>query len=221
MDAHFSIDDVIGVFRWLYHNQPSSAFDTIFFGTLREWHRKYGIKVSCYCFWEDGQGFSLDMLPPRYWQELGLHRKWLYWGYHGSLQTSEEAFDENRFLREYREFGELLRNNGCDNMARMVRCHRWTATHGCIEEMSRNGVRTLLCPEAVRAASCQYDIGSVGGDNVEHVTTDIRLDNEEDIECLKKMKKEKLIFFLHEWTFAKRRDIYEQMIQKIDGVNYL
>lgn len=47
---HFSIDDVINSFRWMYRNQSVSIFDMNFYGTLREWHLQYGLKVSLYIF---------------------------------------------------------------------------------------------------------------------------------------------------------------------------
>ena len=54
MFVHYSIDDVVGVFEELTKKQPDSIFELSFFAHLQHLHNKYGLVVSCYCFFRNG-----------------------------------------------------------------------------------------------------------------------------------------------------------------------
>jgi hypothetical protein len=56
--VHFSVDDVIKVFRWIKENEPDSIFDTYFFETLRKLYRKHKVLTTLYLF-EECENFNI------------------------------------------------------------------------------------------------------------------------------------------------------------------
>ena len=51
---HLSVDDVILVFRELTERRPHSIFDCPFFHFFLDLHNRYGLVLSCYCFYQYG-----------------------------------------------------------------------------------------------------------------------------------------------------------------------
>lgn len=57
MRVHFSVDDIFGSLKWLTKNQKEvkDIYASFVFSTLKELHEKYGIKVTLYCLYSDGE----------------------------------------------------------------------------------------------------------------------------------------------------------------------
>lgn len=79
---HYSIDDTILVFKQLTEQQPNSIFELDMFAFLKKLHDKYGIVVSCYCFFKTGD-FTLTACTRSYKGEFEANSSWLRFGFHG------------------------------------------------------------------------------------------------------------------------------------------
>ena len=91
---HFSIDDVIGSFQWIYQNRPQSIFDEPMLAQLKKWHEEYDIACDLYVF-EHTDGFCLTDLQDTYCEELQKEAGWLKMSWHrrkvGSLTDDLET----------------------------------------------------------------------------------------------------------------------------------
>lgn len=74
--VHFSIDDAIGSFQWIYQNRPQSIFDEPMLAQLKKWHEEYDIACDLYVF-ESTDGFCLIDLQDEYCEELQKETGWL------------------------------------------------------------------------------------------------------------------------------------------------
>ena len=79
--VHFSIDDVIRCFQWIYEAQPDSIFDEPMLKKVKEWHDTYKLHCDLYVF-EKCHEFTLEQLQDRYWEELKQNSSWLKLAWH-------------------------------------------------------------------------------------------------------------------------------------------
>ena len=79
---HVSIDDVILVFKELTGQKPVSIFDIPFFHYFKRLHKRHGLKVSCYCFYQY-ENFTLASCTRNYRSEFEANSDWLRFGFHG------------------------------------------------------------------------------------------------------------------------------------------
>lgn len=79
---HYSIDDTIHVFKQLTEKQPNSIFDIDMFASLKKLHEKFGMVVSCYCFYQC-EKFTLKDCTRSYKKEFESNSSWLRFGFHG------------------------------------------------------------------------------------------------------------------------------------------
>lgn len=79
---HYSIDDTILVFKQLTEQLPKSIFELDMFSFLKKLHDKYGIVVSCYCFFKT-EDFTLAACTRLYKEEFEANSSWLRFGFHG------------------------------------------------------------------------------------------------------------------------------------------
>lgn len=80
---HFSIDDTIKIFQDLTQNEKEyeSIFENSILNFLWECHQKFGLKVSLYCYYEEGN-FDLSTVPDTYREEFLKNSDWLQFGFH-------------------------------------------------------------------------------------------------------------------------------------------
>ena len=118
MFVHYSIYDVVGVFEELTKKQPDSIFELPFFAHLQHLHNKYGLVVSCYCFFRNGC-FSLANCTRYYKTEFERNSSWLRFGFHGYTGCENyeiQALDES--ICQYR--------NVICNLRALVSNKNWT-----------------------------------------------------------------------------------------------
>lgn len=65
---HLSIDDTSQCFKYISEHDAVSIFEEPTFAWLKKKHDKYGVVVSCYVFYEDGE-FSLSNMSEKYKEE--------------------------------------------------------------------------------------------------------------------------------------------------------
>ncbi len=219
MRVHFSIDDVCDTLRWCAYNQPKSIFDMDFFGDLKKWHEKHGIKATLYCFFKN-KDFCVTQLPDRYCEELRKEHDWLRLAYHGSM---DEKAGKEVFQQEKEAFEKIL---GREDVS-AIRLHRWNAPKGVVDNMT--GV--LLCPD--HHECLPYDLsveewdrlkstGTIEKGKRTYWITDFRFDNMEKADELDRfVEKERLIIFGHEWMYKQKRRLIAEMLERLGNADYM
>lgn len=220
MKIHFSVDDVLNSLRWCAFHRPDSIFNMDFYGDLKKWHESYGIKVTLYCFFGNRSDFCVEDLPNRYWEELKNQCGWLHMAYHGSM---DEKVGKETFLLEKERFDELI---GKSLSTSIVRLHCWKAPEGVF---TRGAKGVFLCPDYDRLP---YDLtaeewerckntGSITKGSREYWVTDIRYDNLESPSQIDTLEKEKLVIFGHEWMYKEKRNLIEEILNRLGEVSYI
>ena len=224
---HFSIDDVINSFRWMYRNQPVSIFDMNFYGTLLKWHLRYGLKVSLYIFNEDGHGFTLEQLPAKYLDELRENQDWIHAGYHGIYSEGGFIKNECRFENEQKRVSGAFH----DMLAETVRLHCWNASENNLRAAHKYGnVKSVLAP--MEPTECFETLSEEDKrlifrgdpllrDGILFQKTDYRLDNLTErnkiAESILAAPGKIQYIFLHEWSFQKNTEaisfLWETLLQ--------
>ncbi len=207
---HFSVDDCIGVFRWITKNNPESIFDTYLFSTLLNWHNEFDLKVTLYMFFDDGNGFNITKIPSKYIKELEENSSWIYFGYHG-VNSNENITCVKRFKNELSVF-----NNVFKNQSQIWRMHFFKATKEEIALIKANGVNTLLCPDDSRTSVYDlktsefefcYNSGNYQKNGMNYSKTDIRFDNYKKVCNIPDLNKENVVAFVHEWCFKEKSEL--------------
>lgn len=227
--VHFSVDDVIKCFKWIYETKPESIFDEVFLAKLKEWHDRYGIQFDLYIF-ERCEGFSIELLQEKYWRELEKQKHWLKLAWHGIDDFTNmgeiQSIDEEKVLldsidRTYRLIPETQRTQ-------IARLHMWAGTEKILEHLNSYGINAFCTSDK---GIQSYNLSEQEMKNIElyggvyrktiiYQSTDVRLDEFGDNilveDLLKKIKRiqwkfpqKRLEIFFHEW-------IFEEIISKID-----
>ena len=227
MKIHFSIDDIIGCFRYITNNNVESIFDTRFFCNLKEWHDKYGLKVTLYIFENDGKNFHINMLPDKYRNEISNNATWIQLMYHGpnTLEHLNETEFNQCFKKEYLSFCNVFNKYLFTDI---VRLHCWNGNSEVLRLLtSDDSISTFLCPEVGKQVSSFYDLTEeectlvydkmVQKNGRLYIRTDIRYDNLENINVLKDLlrKSKTIVIYGHEWCFNSKLNIIEEMIKEI------
>jgi hypothetical protein len=207
-----------------------------FYKTIRTWHDRYGINISLYIY-EVCDGFSIDELPQKYWDEFRENDSWLKFCWHrrkGGLVEDDYDTEIQSFIRV---------KNIIDNKVSpyawtdTVRLHRFEAGSDLITFLKDKGnISCLLCADDNRLS---YDLTDIDTDILEkdrivvkndiiYRKTDIRLDllelsTNEEIESLYMMSKKiienvtdkRVVLFCHEWIFNRIYKNIEQYFQYI------
>lgn len=82
---HFSIEGVIKELKDIHDIMPNSIFDIPFFRILKEIKENYGISTTLYVY-EKMEGFELNQLPKKYWDELRKNH-WIIFGWYGEREN--------------------------------------------------------------------------------------------------------------------------------------
>lgn len=233
---HFSIDDVILSLKWLKDNNPNSIFEMDFFKTLKRWNKRYGLQTSLYIY-EMCDGFSIEKLPQKYWDELRENTSWLKFCWHRRKAGLLED-DYSTEIESFNRVKNIICNNVCtDAWTNTVRLHRYEASSELIKYLNEYGdIKCLLCADEDDRLSYDLDIketnylinkGIFLKKGMTYQKTDIRLDyldiegntivetfliKTEDV--LKNMSSDKaLVLFCHEWRFNLICDYIEEYFQ--------
>ena len=141
---HYSVDDVFGVFRSLTKLHPKSIFELPFFAYFQKLHQRYGLVVSCYCFFKKGD-FSLCDVTRAYKKEFERNSSWLRFGFHGytgSEDYNEQSLDES--ARQYRDvilnLREIVGEKCLDTFPRL---HAFKASSDFLRYLESNDVLSL------------------------------------------------------------------------------
>lgn len=206
---HLSIDDFFVTFKELTERQfqYDSIFEHPIFSFFREMHEKYDAVFHCYCFGEDQEGFSLAEVTRKYREEFQQNADWLQFGFHGRNKDAvygdnngtrvinrnmEQAAEDYAFIME-----NLVEIVGEEALDLNPRIHFFAGTKECCKawKNANNGIEGLLAADDDRYSYYhnreQHD--KLLADNVWYDEdmgltfrrTNIRLENETDLEQLK------------------------------------
>lgn len=141
---HFSVDDVIVSFKQLTETNPISIFEIPLFGCLKKMHEKYGVVVSCYCFYTCGD-FTLSNATRLYKQEFENNSSWLKFSFHG--YTGRENYEEQDLKMSQRQFQEVICNLkeivGPSSLDSFARIHTFQASYDFVCFLAQNGDYSL------------------------------------------------------------------------------
>lgn len=235
--VHFSIDDVIGCFRWIYENQPESIFDQFMLGKIHEWYREYGIHCDLYVF-EQCDGFSLDKLQDRYWEELKKECSWLKLAWHG--KQAELSADHESCVDSFERTYELIENKaGKGALANMARLHMWAASEKLLDRLYQKDIRILLTSDSDKVSyqlteqemQILAEQGCLHSDRFDYRKTNIRFDElgkNLTVEVVLQATEESLTryplmqcaeLFFHEWQFDKIVVLMDQYWAKFKNIH--
>lgn len=245
---HFSIDDFINAFYDLTINQESysSIFDNELFAWLKLCHDKYGIKISCFVFFQS-KGFSLKQCTDRYRQEFCDNADWLRFGFHARNSRSRYMSKDLSLVDDYLEtIPELVRIVGSASIDHIIRIHGFSGGREAILKINRctsEGIYGLYTSDDLRRnywldySQNQYiynhDYYYEPDAKIVLVSSDFRLEFVSSIS--EKMKElstdawnnqlEILEIFTHEWTFTdeikhKINEICEYPLSNLLGDDY-
>lgn len=164
----FSFDDTNSVFKDLTTNKNiyTSIFDNLFLGALKTLHDTYGVKFSCFCFYnvyndeeKTDLDFSLEDCTSDFADEFTENYSWLRFGFHSidNYTTYNSNIAAEQALEDYEAtITELIRITGS------VKC-----IDTCVRTQSFSGTKAQC--EAWRDAICGIngfltsDYGETGG----------------------------------------------------------
>jgi len=220
---HFSIDDVIEIFRDLTENQDryQSVFENDTLRFLKNLHDKYGMCVTLYCFF-DFSGFSLAECTDRFAEEFTENKEWLKFGFHAYDSESYMDIDTDHLCEYYQLVSEqLMRITGCEesDLSKVLRLDRFCGTKDQLIQLDRQfGIEAFLTADDGERES--YYLGKEElkllamkdfyiDENRFFTPTDIRLeeirDTKELNDILAKHQKDKnLVIFTHEWKLNQK-----------------
>ncbi|MDP4132495.1 MAG: hypothetical protein Q8882_00600 [Bacillota bacterium] len=201
---HFSVDDTIGIFEDITKNKSyESIFNNPLLRSFYNLHEEYGLKLSLYCFYENGnKTFNLSMCTDRFSEEFNKNSGWLKLGFHGKNENSKYAKDMFGTLK--RDYSlvtdELIRISSIDCIDTCPRLSYCTGDEEGIVALKNHvpGIEGLLCADDTRL---EYYLPA---------------DKNEELIRTGKYKDEKngLTFFLSEKRFELMPDLDEYLASK-------
>lgn len=136
---HFSVDDVIVSFRQLTETKPYSIFEIPMFGYLKKMHEKYGVVVSCYCFYACDD-FTLSEATRSYRSEFENNSSWLKFAFHGN--TGRENYQEQNLKLSQKQFHKVICDLkeivGACSLDSFARIHTFMASHEFVHFLAQN-----------------------------------------------------------------------------------
>lgn len=233
---HFSLDDVINIFKDLTKNSDKydSIFDNKTLSYFKELHEKYGLKLSCYCFF-DFSKFKLSEATDKYRSEFMANAEWLKFGFHGlesksdysssDSETANITNDYNKVITELNRITGCLENNakGLDVMPR-IHCYKGSFKNLISLKNINNGINGVLAldddrpcyylnaSDTIVARNSDSFTASDSDSGLIFISTDLRMEKISDpIPVLQELqtpvwnnRTNALILFTHEWALNKQ-----------------
>ncbi|WP_338587263.1 lipopolysaccharide biosynthesis protein [Clostridium baratii] len=211
---NISFDDTINIFKDI--TQHSETYDSIFDNStleyVRDLHNLYGANFTFYCMYEDSDGFNLKEVTDKYSKEFEENSKWLKFGFHSLTWGKNYAnTDADEARNDYNlVVNQLVRITGSKEcIERVVRLHNYAGNFSSIKAMNEtnNGIVGLLSADDDRKSYYLNNNecnklkvkGKISYEGMSFLSTDIRLENTEDIKSKLNAKDNELIVFTHEW----------------------
>lgn len=129
-----SFDDTISVFEDINENKYDSIFQNATLSWYKELHNKYGVVISCYCYYADGD-FNLSQMTDNYLAEFVANSDWLRFGFHTvdggtNYKTGNIATDYEKTIHE------LERVVGKDSIDNVVRLQMFQGSYDEVKRLT-------------------------------------------------------------------------------------
>ncbi|MCD8295939.1 MAG: hypothetical protein LUC88_00025 [Prevotella sp.] len=213
------MDDVINIFDDINSHNYESVFENKTLGYLLKLHKKYGLKVSLFCYYQKGNGsFNLDKCTDRYRSEFENNAGWMRFGFHGLCSESDYnklSVDDalKDYLRTMDALSKIVGNVALDDTPRI---HLFHGSREFVDTMrqSKYEILGLISADDDRLSyyldSAQNNIlrsEDVYYDTIAKIhlyPTDIRIENghiDDFLSALSRRHKDSdiLVVFTHEW----------------------
>lgn len=223
--AHISIDDATEILMDIYRQEYDSIFDNEVLRRLQYLHKEYGLVVTLYVYEQLDEFFVWNM-PLSYKAEFRENADWLKIGFHSMSEDNPKGSSLFDFMESYeRVEAAIKRFAGEETVTHVLRLHYWYATDGMVTYLRQQGVTGLLCYDSEEVS---YNLreeqweklyrsrdGVLEANKIIYYVTDIRLENEDDIEmALEAHQKDRIIvIFTHAWCFEENYDKLEAAVK--------
>lgn len=155
---HLSFDDVSLLFQDITENEDTynSIFENETLKYFKELHNKYGVVISCYVYYADGE-FNLSKCTDKFAKEFADNYKWLRFGFHTvDESTNYEDGAPKQIVSDYNKtVNELIRITGSkDCIDNVIRLQNFAGNKNCIQAIhdQPNGVDGLLTADDLRTS---------------------------------------------------------------------
>ena len=100
----------------------------------KELHDKYGVVISCYCYYEDGD-FNLSLMTNKYHDQFEGNNDWLRFGFH--TINGNTNYQNGDIISDYQKtVQELERIVGKDSIDNVVRLQKFQGSYDGIKELT-------------------------------------------------------------------------------------
>ena len=115
-----SFDDTILIFKDINNNNYDSVFQNSTLSWYKELHEKYGVVISCYCYYED-KNFNLSQITDKYKEEFQANSDWLRFGFHAINSDTNYATGaiDIDYQKTVRELERIVGEDSIDNVIRL------------------------------------------------------------------------------------------------------
>lgn len=108
------------MFEDISANNYHSVFENATLNWYKELHEKYGVVVSCYVYYEDGD-FNLSTFPSKYKKEFEENSNWLRFGFH--TINAETSYENGDIVVDYtktiKQLERIVGKKSIDNVIRL------------------------------------------------------------------------------------------------------
>lgn len=225
----FSIDDFIGAFEDItkHDTDYNSIFENETFQKLKKIHDQYGLKVTCYVFYES-DGFALNQCSDKYKNEFIANASWLKFAFHSLNGSTIYNGTKNTLVKDYKmTTDELIRIVGLETIDPVVRLASFQGDIDSVRVLSKLEsvpITGLLTADDLRNSyglspaekAYLYSHDLMKKDDLIYYSTDLRIELIEDIDAkIKEVETsaawnnqtDYLVVFTHEWALSEENVI--------------
>ena len=228
-----SFDDSILIFKDIAEKKPESIFENVTLKWYKELHDKYGVIISCYVYYEEGD-FNLTQFPAVYKDEFIANSDWLRFGFHtinGNVNYETGAI-ETDYIKTIKELERIVGRESIDNVIRLQMFQGSREEVKKLRDISNEPIIGLLTADDNRKSyyldneknSYIYSHDEYYDSDLQlyFFSTDFRTEYVENINSkLKELSRDcwnnqtsDLVVFSHEWALSvENKDKIEQVCQ--------
>lgn len=115
-----SFDDTILLFKDIYENNYKSIFQNQTLNWFQESHKKYGVVISCYVYYENDD-FNLSRFQSKYKKQFEENSDWLRFGFHtlNSKTDYRKGEIKNDYIKTVNQLERIVGDKSIDNVIRL------------------------------------------------------------------------------------------------------
>lgn len=235
-----SFDDTILLFKDIYENNYKSIFQNQTLNWFQESHKKYGVVISCYVYYENDD-FNLSRFPSKYKKQFEKNSDWLRFGFHilNSKTDYRKGEIKNNYIKTVNQLERIVGDKSIDNV---IRLQMFQGSKNNIKELvqySNQPIKGLLTADDNRQSYylsknnnsfiyCHDELYD-SSMNLFFFSTDFRTEyvnninkklKELDKKCLNNQRDD-LVVFSHEWALnIENKEKIEKVCKYVFNKNY-